>query len=71
MAYIETWEISEEFWNLVEPLIPASPRYERKTYARKPGGGRKRKYPDRLYFVVSGANRHDSLSLEPLLKGHG
>ena len=52
MARIKTWEISDEFWNLVEPLIPASPRDEGKTYARKPGGGRKRKYSDRLYFAA-------------------
>ena len=52
MARIKTWEISDEFWGLVEPLIPASPRAEEKTYARKPGGGRKRKYSDRLYFAA-------------------
>ncbi|MFZ5761594.1 MAG: transposase, partial [Thermodesulfobacteriota bacterium] len=50
MARIKTWEISDEFWELVEPLIPASPRTGEKTYTRKPGGGRKRKYSDRLYF---------------------
>ena len=47
---MRTWEISDEFWLLVEPLIPKSPRVEGKTYIRKPGGGRKAKYPDRLYF---------------------
>jgi putative transposase len=44
MARIHTWEISDDFWNLVEPLIPTSPRLEEKNYTRKPGGGRKRKY---------------------------
>jgi transposase len=52
MARTKTWEVSEEFWNLVEPLIPASPRVEGKPYKRKPGGGRKRKYSDRLYFAA-------------------
>lgn len=52
MARIQTWEISDEFWNLVEPLIPKSPRIAEKTYTRKPGGGRKTKYPDRLYFAA-------------------
>ena len=51
MARIKTWEASDEFWNLVEPLIPTDPRAaEEKTYRRKPGGGRKRKYSDRLYL---------------------
>ena len=52
MARIHTWEISDESWSLVEPLIPASPRIVGKTYRRKPGGGRKRKYSDRLYFAA-------------------
>jgi transposase len=52
MARIQTWEISDEFWSLVEPLIPTSPRIGGKTYERKPGGGRKRKYSDRLYFAA-------------------
>lgn len=51
MARTKTWEISDAFWNLVEPLIPTDPRTEEiKTYLRKPGGGRKRKYSDRVYF---------------------
>ena len=50
MARIKTWEISDEFWNLVEPLIPKSPRIAGKSYNRKPGGGRKPKYANRLYF---------------------
>lgn len=52
MARIKTWEISDEFWSLVEPLIPKSPRVEQKSYVRKPGGGRKRNYSDRLYFAA-------------------
>lgn len=52
MARIQTWEISDEFWNLVEPLIPEETRIAGKTYNRKPGGGRKRKYTDRLFFAA-------------------
>lgn len=52
MARTHPWEISDEFWNLVESLIPASPRIAGKPYRRKPGGGRKRKYSDRLYFAA-------------------
>jgi transposase len=52
MARIKTWEISDVFWGLVEPFIPHSPRTEGKTYKRRPGGGRKAKYSDRVYFAA-------------------
>ena len=52
MPRIQTWEISDGFWNLVEPLIPTSPRVDGKTYIRNPGGGRKPKYSNRLYFAA-------------------
>ncbi len=50
MARIRTWEISDEFWALVEPLLPETRRDPSRTYKRKPGGGRKTVYSDRLYF---------------------
>ena len=40
MARIKTWEISDEFWALVEPLVPKKERDPNKVYKRKPGGGR-------------------------------
>jgi transposase len=52
MARVKTWEISDAFWELVKPLIPTSSRVDEKGYKRKPGGGRKRKYSDRLYFAA-------------------
>ena len=52
MARVKTWEISDAFWELVKPLIPTSPRVDEQEYRRKPGGGRKRKYSDRLYFTA-------------------
>jgi transposase len=52
MARTKTWEVSDAFWQLVEPLIPRSSRTAGKTYRRKPGGGRKRKYSDQLYFAA-------------------
>lgn len=52
MARIQTWEVSDEFWDLVEPLLPKSPRTGDKTYNRKPGGGRKPKYSNKLYFAA-------------------
>jgi len=50
MARIKTWEMSDGFWNLVEPLIPKSLRDPNVSYKRKPGGGRKPKYTNRLFF---------------------
>lgn len=41
MARVKTWEISDEFWAVVEPLIPEKKRDPNKVYRRKPGGGRK------------------------------
>ena len=52
MKRTKTWEISDEFWAEVEPLIPTKEecRDEKGEYKRKSGGGRKRKYDDRTYF---------------------
>ena len=46
----KTWEISDAFWELGQPLIPTDPRVANKTYQRQRGGGRKPKYSNRLYF---------------------
>ena len=46
----KSWEVTDEFWSRVEPLIPA--RLERapdKPFVRKPGAGRKPK-PARVVF---------------------
>ena len=50
MSRKKTWEISDAFWELVQPLIPTDPRVANKTYQRQRGGGRKPKYSNRLYF---------------------
>jgi len=50
MARMRTWEISDEFWALVEPLLPKTRRDPARSYKRKPGGGRKQVYSDRLFF---------------------
>lgn len=38
---IQAWEVSEAFWQKVEPLIPNPQRDPKREYQRKPGGGRK------------------------------
>ncbi|MDR0688898.1 MAG: transposase [Spirochaetaceae bacterium] len=39
MKQKHSWEITDGFWKLVEPLIPCKERDVTKTYRRKPGGG--------------------------------
>src|SRR5271157_5022395 len=36
-----SWEISDEFWDKVEPYIPKKQRDRKQKYVRDPGGGRK------------------------------
>src|SRR6202521_4002941 len=46
-----SWEVSEEFWKRVEPLVPGRQRAPGREYARQPGGGRKPK-DARLVFAA-------------------
>ncbi len=46
---IESWVVTDEFWQRVEPLIPARQRPADKEYVRKPGAGRPPK-PARQVF---------------------
>lgn len=54
MTRLHPWEISDELWAIVEPLIPTSDeiRDKTQTYKRKTGADRKRKYSDRLFFAA-------------------
>ena len=54
MSRKKTWEVSDAFWEFVQPLIPTNPRVAHKTYQRQQGGGRKPKYSNRLYFSAMG-----------------
>ena len=47
---LKTWEITDEFWSKVEPHVPTDLRSPGRPYRRKPGGGTKSRYSDRLYF---------------------
>ena len=49
MAKVQSWKVSDAFWEKVEPLIPPPARDQSKTYVRKPGGGRK-PIPSRRIF---------------------
>jgi transposase len=54
--HLQAWEISDEFWKEVEPLIPEKQRDADKKYRRKPGGGRKpiesRKVFEGIFYVL-------------------
>ena len=52
MQRFKTWEITDEFWAKVEPLIPISIRTVDMIYRRKSGGGKKAKYDNRTYFAA-------------------
>jgi transposase len=41
VAKIRSWEVSDEFWKCVEPLVPAKEREPRMMFQRKFGSGRK------------------------------
>lgn len=40
MSKTQSWEVSDEFWKRVKPLVPVRQRSTDKTYVRKPGAGR-------------------------------
>jgi transposase len=43
MGKTQSWEVSDAFWERVEPLIPQRSAPSNKQYVRKPGAGRPRK----------------------------
>ncbi len=43
MAKAKSWEVTDEFWKQVEPLVPVRERPPCNDYVRKAGGGRKPK----------------------------
>ena len=43
MGKVKSWEVTDEFWKRVEPLVPVRARATDKVYKRKAGGGRKQK----------------------------
>ena len=52
-ARLESWVVSDAFWQRVEPLIPPRPsRPARRKFARKPGGGRKPKEPRVVFEAI-------------------
>ena len=49
---IQSWEVSDEFWKIVEPLIPKPQRDRNKKYRRKSGAGRKPLNPRKVFEAI-------------------
>jgi len=56
MKQKRSWEITDEFWAMAEPLVPKKTRGPDKAYQRKAGGGRHpmepRKALEAIFFVL-------------------
>jgi len=56
MKRVQSWEVSDEFWEIVEPLIPHRTRDPNRRYQRRPGAGRKplpaRKVFEAIVYVL-------------------
>jgi len=52
MAEIPSRQLSDVFWEKVEPLIPRPERDPERSYRRKPGGGRKPLPPRKIFEAV-------------------
>ena len=52
MAKIQSWEVSDAFWEKVESLVPTKERYPEKVYKRKPGGGKKPMQPRQIFEAI-------------------
>jgi transposase len=52
MSKVESWEVSDEFWKRVEPLIPPPSRKPAEQYRRRPGAGRPRKDPRVVFEAI-------------------
>ena len=49
---VESWEVSDEFWRRVEPLMPVRERSTDKAYVRKAGAGRPPKPARQVFEAV-------------------
>lgn len=52
MSKIKSWEVSNEFWERVESLIPKRMRDKSKKYVRRKGGGRKPIHARKIFEAI-------------------
>jgi hypothetical protein len=49
---VDSWVVTDDFWQRVEPLIPVRTRVADKAYLRKPGAGRPPKPARQVFEAV-------------------
>ena len=49
---VDSWVVTDDFWQRVEPLIPVRARVVGKAYVRKPGAGRPPKPARQVFEAV-------------------
>ena len=49
---VKSWEVSDEFWVRVAPLIPKVKRDPEKSYQRRRGAGRKPTDPRKIFEAI-------------------
>jgi transposase len=52
MRQKHSWEITDEFWEAAQPLIPKKERNPEKQYKRNPGGGRPPMRPRKVFEAI-------------------
>ena len=52
MPSVKSWEVSDQFWAVVEPLVPKPERDPKREYKRKPGAGRKPMTPRQVFAAI-------------------
>ncbi len=52
MSKIKSWEVSDEFWERVDPHVPTYERASNKNYIRKAGGGRSPKSKKLVFEAI-------------------
>ena len=69
MTKAKSWEVTDEFWQRVQTLIPQRQRLENQNYTRKAGGGRKPKDPrlvfEAIVYVLRTGCQWKALPVEP------
>ena len=52
MSTLKSWTVSDVLWERVAPLIPKYRRVKGRKYKRRPGAGRKRMAPRRVFEAI-------------------
>ena len=52
MSTLKSWTVSDALWERVAPLIPKHERAKGRKYKRRPGGGRKRMEPRKVFEAI-------------------